>query len=341
MDDPSIFPRSVGEELFLVHLRREAESEGHGEGTTSRTAVAAGHGQGILKNPIAISAQRKREHTAGEELWLVHCKRSRGMTFDSDEDHHHHHEEGSDHEKDGTHRPKSPTAVASSSKKRSKSRGLMSPPQTRHCPYNLRSKDVTCKKWELSCEMRQTWLLLLLLFCIGSIIKKRTDQPILLNKHSIRKTRKRRTNQDHTRIKLKKERKKNETKNANTLNHQRHQEMKWNSKTNHFFPRMIRSVTKQTNKIPKKKKKRKEKKKHQQGKLYTIWTVWVSFFYPILNLKKKEDAQIKPYLSYFCYSFLLLFYQYVAFLHSFIHLAWPVYCRSRWLINHWGTVPDE
>ena len=147
MDDPSIFPRSVGEELFLVHLRREAESEGHGEGTTSMTTaglVAAGHGQGILKNPIAISAQRKREHTAGEELWLVHCKRSRGMTFDSDEDHHH---EGSDHEKDGAHRPKSPTAVvASSSKKRSKSRGLMTPTPTRDCPYNLRSKDATCKK---------------------------------------------------------------------------------------------------------------------------------------------------------------------------------------------------
>mmetsp|Transcript_35100 Transcript_35100/g.84934 ORF Transcript_35100/g.84934 Transcript_35100/m.84934 type:complete len:158 (-) Transcript_35100:397-870(-) len=157
MDDPSLFPRSVGEELFLVHLRRESESDEHGAGVgvpssaaaaASSSGVAHGHGQGILKNPIAISAQRKREHTAGEELWLVHCKRSRGMTFDSDEDHHHEEEDedgGSDHEKDGTHQPKSPTtssASSSSTKKRSKSRVSM--PQ--HCPYNLRSKDVTGKK---------------------------------------------------------------------------------------------------------------------------------------------------------------------------------------------------
>mmetsp|Transcript_35099 Transcript_35099/g.84932 ORF Transcript_35099/g.84932 Transcript_35099/m.84932 type:complete len:153 (-) Transcript_35099:388-846(-) len=152
MDDPSVFPRSVGEELFLVHLRRESESDEHGAGATSSAAAAAagvahGHGQGILKNPIAISAQRKREHTVGEELWLVHCKRSRGMTFDSDEDHHHEEEDedgGSDHEKDGTHQPKSPTtsSASSSSKKRSKSRASM----PRHCPYDLRSKDVAGKK---------------------------------------------------------------------------------------------------------------------------------------------------------------------------------------------------
>jgi hypothetical protein len=50
---------TVGEELYLVHLRRSAGESRNG-------------------------SPRKRSHSVGEELWEVHIKRSRGSKLDLD-----------------------------------------------------------------------------------------------------------------------------------------------------------------------------------------------------------------------------------------------------------------
>ena len=58
-------PQSIGEELFLVHLRRH-------EGLEPR------------EEDFDHEAPRKPHHTLGEELWDVHLKRSQGMAPDYD-----------------------------------------------------------------------------------------------------------------------------------------------------------------------------------------------------------------------------------------------------------------
>ena len=62
---PSKEKRSVGEELFLVHLNRYKE----------KRAEDFDHDP---KPP------RKVDMTVGEELWRVHCKRQRGIEEESD-----------------------------------------------------------------------------------------------------------------------------------------------------------------------------------------------------------------------------------------------------------------
>jgi hypothetical protein len=62
-------PKSLGEELYLVHLRRVAgvtpDEEDFDRGTFT---------------------PRKRAHSLGEELWGVHLKRSRGLEGDLNEE---------------------------------------------------------------------------------------------------------------------------------------------------------------------------------------------------------------------------------------------------------------
>ena len=57
--------RSAGEELYLIHLRREQGRERQEDDFDSETP-------------------RKRAHSLGEELWEIHLKRSRGLEPDID-----------------------------------------------------------------------------------------------------------------------------------------------------------------------------------------------------------------------------------------------------------------
>jgi hypothetical protein len=59
--------KTVGEELFLVHLSRVG-NEGPGE-----------------KDLDADKKHHESDMTVGEELWRIHCKRSSGMVLESDE----------------------------------------------------------------------------------------------------------------------------------------------------------------------------------------------------------------------------------------------------------------
>jgi hypothetical protein len=70
---------SIGEELYLVHLRRHKGEEPREE-------------------DYDHEAPRKRQHDIGEELWEVHVKRSRGVEPDPDR-------EGEDEQK----KPEEPT----------------------------------------------------------------------------------------------------------------------------------------------------------------------------------------------------------------------------------------
>ena len=59
-------PQSVGEELYLVHLKRHAREEPD-------------------EDDYDHEVPRKRTHSAGEELWEVHLRRSQGEFEDKDE----------------------------------------------------------------------------------------------------------------------------------------------------------------------------------------------------------------------------------------------------------------
>jgi hypothetical protein len=143
------YPRSVGEELFLVHLNR-SESSGHDNDSGDGDRHHHHHAPELV-NPIAIATLRKREHTVGEELWLVHCKRSRGMTFDGDNEEGFAHV-GSDH----SDHDETEAAIKNnrSTGKRNGIRTTTTPTKTRgastrsehECHYNLRSKDSTNMK---------------------------------------------------------------------------------------------------------------------------------------------------------------------------------------------------
>lgn len=61
-------PETVGEELYLVHLRRH-------EGEDPRP-----------EDFDLDSSPKKRSSSIGEELWNVHVKRSRGMEPDEEKD---------------------------------------------------------------------------------------------------------------------------------------------------------------------------------------------------------------------------------------------------------------
>ena len=58
-------PETIGEELYLVHLRRRAGTE-------------------TAEEDFDRVKPRKREHDVGEELWEVHLKRSRGREEEGD-----------------------------------------------------------------------------------------------------------------------------------------------------------------------------------------------------------------------------------------------------------------
>ena len=58
-------PQTIGEELYLVHLRRHA-------------------GEEPKEEDYDHEHPRKRMHDIGEELWEVHLKRSRGLEPDFD-----------------------------------------------------------------------------------------------------------------------------------------------------------------------------------------------------------------------------------------------------------------
>jgi hypothetical protein len=60
-------PKSLGEELYLVHLQRVA-------GVTPE------------EEDFDTLTPRKRAHSLGEELWDVHLKRSHGLEGDRDEE---------------------------------------------------------------------------------------------------------------------------------------------------------------------------------------------------------------------------------------------------------------
>mmetsp|Transcript_7163 Transcript_7163/g.11329 ORF Transcript_7163/g.11329 Transcript_7163/m.11329 type:complete len:124 (-) Transcript_7163:915-1286(-) len=104
---------TVGEELFLVHLKRcRDEEEDHDHITLGRTATP----------------RKRTAFTVGEELWEIHVKRSRGMEEEEED------EAGSNngsqhHEQDGKR------TTATNKVEESKC--------TR---YNLRSKDGSTKK---------------------------------------------------------------------------------------------------------------------------------------------------------------------------------------------------
>ena len=63
--------KTVGEELFLVHLSRFGKEEPR---------------EGDLDLDVKQKAHNHTGMSVGEELWRVHCKRSNGVEFESDED---------------------------------------------------------------------------------------------------------------------------------------------------------------------------------------------------------------------------------------------------------------
>jgi hypothetical protein len=96
--DSSQERRTVGEELFLVHLSRASAAEpdpADFDRETKAKAVAA-----VAAVAAAASAAKKKAKpksdkpsddedlppTPGEELWKVHCKRFKGSDDDADDD---------------------------------------------------------------------------------------------------------------------------------------------------------------------------------------------------------------------------------------------------------------
>ena len=57
--------KSVGEELFLVHLSRQTKSVNSPDDLD-----------------LGVSTKRDRDTTVGEELWRVHCQRAGGRIDD-------------------------------------------------------------------------------------------------------------------------------------------------------------------------------------------------------------------------------------------------------------------
>jgi hypothetical protein len=99
---------TVGEELFLVHLRRcRQEEEDH--------------------DHLEASARKRSPSTVGEELWEVHLKRSRGLGE-------HREEEETLSSDNGSHEEKKAMLSSATAEE----------PKCRR--YNLRSKDASPKK---------------------------------------------------------------------------------------------------------------------------------------------------------------------------------------------------
>jgi hypothetical protein len=85
--------RTVGEELFLVHLNRASTAEpdpadfdrDKKEGTTGATPKGKStKKKGGKSSASSSSSSDEALHTPGEELWKVHCKRFKGSDDDED-----------------------------------------------------------------------------------------------------------------------------------------------------------------------------------------------------------------------------------------------------------------
>ena len=62
--------KTIGEELYLVHLERFTKEE--------RSSDDFDH-------EVSSSNKKLNKPTPGEELWLVHCKRSEGVELEADQ----------------------------------------------------------------------------------------------------------------------------------------------------------------------------------------------------------------------------------------------------------------
>jgi hypothetical protein len=86
--------RTVGEELFLVHLNRASAAEpdpadfdrDKKEGTTGAATTKSKSTKKKVGKSSTSSSSSSDEgfHTPGEELWKVHCKRFKGSDDDED-----------------------------------------------------------------------------------------------------------------------------------------------------------------------------------------------------------------------------------------------------------------
>jgi len=102
-------PETIGEELYLVHLRRHEGNEPKAEDFDQYYSPSS---SSAPTSPTTI--KRHRGFSAGEELWQIHLKRSRGLEYDPD---------------DEEHQQQLPPSLPMSPKEESKS-----------CPYNLRRR---------------------------------------------------------------------------------------------------------------------------------------------------------------------------------------------------------
>jgi len=64
-------PATLGEELFLIHLKRDAHMHGDPESDDD-----------FDSSPVV--PRRKRAKSIGEELYEIHVRRSKGLTLDED-----------------------------------------------------------------------------------------------------------------------------------------------------------------------------------------------------------------------------------------------------------------
>lgn len=96
-NDHQVKAETVGEELYLIHLRRSA-----GISNEDDTELQPG---------------RKRAHSVGEELYLVHLRRSAGLDMEND------------HYENEKNNKRMPVVVP-----------------TKPCRYNLRSRDSPASK---------------------------------------------------------------------------------------------------------------------------------------------------------------------------------------------------
>ena len=80
-------PRTVGEELYLVHLSRFSNPDPD-DYDHDNMIVAKEDGKVIVKHHsknVADDDGSGKETTKGEELWQVHCKRQQGCPDDDEE----------------------------------------------------------------------------------------------------------------------------------------------------------------------------------------------------------------------------------------------------------------
>lgn len=127
---------TVGEELFLVHLKRlhrEEEAEGDVDVVDDHDYLITTSG----------TSQRKRSgSTVGEELWQIHCKRSRGMSEEGEYDR----DDVNEVDSDEHHKQKKTVASISTSSPTTSVKSKDVGGEFKCTRYNLRHKDVSSTK---------------------------------------------------------------------------------------------------------------------------------------------------------------------------------------------------